>query len=391
MQKLPKAAMLGVLALVAGLSAGAAAHAPAASARAEPLPAAGSVAAPAAESAEKSLIAVLGPNDDPRLSQRTSELVKNVDYLQTLPFDGVVVDIPAGWSAMEKGTRLDYDQEYRDWVEPLDGTLGKLDQNFLRLQVHQPADLFDDAAWGQVAANWAVMARLARAKGFQGIWFDDENYDGAWDKGLFNYEPNAEHDLAATQAKARQRGEEIMRAVVAANPSAKVMVAHSPAEAAPGTPTPQVTYWGPHPDALELSIPFFSGLVTAAGEPGQVIDGGEYYWHRSADDFKVSCAWSRSGMVDDPGSAPMIPAEQRDRWKAMVGCAFGQYNKPYPANDPKTAMTPEIYRTSVANALIGADRYVWAYAEGDDWLLPGGMPARWKQAVEGAVADSKQP
>jgi hypothetical protein len=395
MQKYPRAASLGVAAVLAGPLA--AAQAPAALARVEPLRvstsvmvgpnAAGSVAA----AAQKSLIAVLGPNDDPRLSARTSELVKNLDYLQTLPFDGVVVDIPAGWSAMENGTTLNYDQEYRDWVQPLDGKLGKLDQNFLRLQVHRPANLFDDAVWGQVAANWGVMARLAGAGGFQGIWFDDEYYDGAWDKGLLNYEPNAEHDLATTQEKARQRGEEIMTAVVAANPSAKVMVAHSPAEAAPGTPTPQVTYYGPHFDALELSIPFFAGLLTAAREPGQVIDGGEYYWHRSADDFKVSCEWSRSGIVDDPGSAPMIAVAQRDRWKNMVGCAFGQFNKPYPADDPKKAMTPDVYRKSLANALVGADRFVWAYAEGDDWLVPGGMPVAWKQAVEGAVADSQNP
>jgi hypothetical protein len=123
-----------------------------------------------------------------------------------------------------------------------------------------------------------------------------------------------------------------MRAVVAADPRAKVIMTHSPADAAPGTPTPQVAHWGPKPDAYELSIPFFSGFLAEARGPGQLIDGGQLYWHRTADDFRVSCDWPTSGLVDEPRSVAMIP-------------------------------------------------------EGDDWLVPGGMPADWRGAVVGAVRD----
>ena len=88
-------------------------------------------------------------------------------------------------------------------------------------------DWFDDAGWSNgVLPKVRDLAAAARLLGFAGIAFDQELYPqqggaetATWD---WNY-PGNTHSEAAVRAKARQRGRELMSAIVTAFPGAELM------------------------------------------------------------------------------------------------------------------------------------------------------------------------
>jgi hypothetical protein len=88
-------------------------------------------------------------------------------------------------------------------------------------------DWFADAAWSkQVVPKMKGLAATAKLFGFAGIAFDQELYPqqggvetATWD---WNY-PGNTHSEAAVRAKARQRGRELMSAIVGAFPGAELM------------------------------------------------------------------------------------------------------------------------------------------------------------------------
>ncbi len=290
---------------------------------------------------------------------------------------------------MEPGVVLDFETEYKAWLAQLEGKLGRLDNNFLRVQLHAPGSWTDDGAWAQAAANWGVLAQMSKRAGFEGIWFDNENYDGAWNEGLLTWNEGDPQDADTTRSLAYQRGQQLMQAVVDADPEAKVMFATSPAEGA-RIPDEEVLAGLTMYDfasELELVVPFFSGFLARTERPGQLIDGGELYRLRSQEQFADTLDWRRQGIVNDPEASKAIPEEQRGRWSELIGLAFGQYNQPWDGLE----MNPEIYRSSVGNALKTTDEYVWAYGEKDNWFVPGGMPDEWKVALEGARKDAQLP
>ncbi|MBM3334611.1 hypothetical protein FJY63_08105, partial [Candidatus Sumerlaeota bacterium] len=91
-------------------------------------------------------------------------------------------------------------------------------------------DWFDDAGWAEVALpRMQDLAAAARLLGFDGIAFDEELYPqtgkvttATWD---WNY-PGNTHSEAEVRAKARQRGRELMRAVLDGFPAAEIVVYH---------------------------------------------------------------------------------------------------------------------------------------------------------------------
>src|SRR5690606_38875079 len=96
----------------------------------------------------------------------------------------------------------------------------KLTDNFVIVGANPGnVDWFDDAAWKEVVDHWRIAASIAREGGLKGILFDPEPYTKPF--AQFNYaaQPEREkHTLGAYQAKARQRGQEVVRAIAAEAP-----------------------------------------------------------------------------------------------------------------------------------------------------------------------------
>ena len=82
------------------------------------------------------------------------------------------------------------------------------------------ADWFDDAGWRNLVEHWRIAAWLARQGGLKGILFDPEPYTEPFAQFSYRAQPQRDqHTFAEYQAKARQRGREVMRAIAREYPN----------------------------------------------------------------------------------------------------------------------------------------------------------------------------
>jgi hypothetical protein len=315
----------------------------------------------------------------PSYTNRTPWIVDHIDDIESLPFDGMTVNIPPGWYLMS-GDRWAYDDYFDFWLAPLRGLFHRFRYNFLEIHIDDPGDVFDDAAWQTVVANWADYARAAHDAGFTGFFYDNEEYLGHWLNYPEDYQ-NPTHSLAEYQDQTRLRGRQIGQAIVAAYPGITLLVYQCPCLSEPKTPSEVRARQSGPADENDLDGPFFVGLLEGMAGNGQLIDGGEFYTYRTPTDFDRSYDWRKFGMPSAQTDSAFIPPADRAVWSQRVGIAFATYNRPFPDNVP---MNAQIIRTTLENALRATDEYVWYYTEQDNWLIPGQMGSEWFDAVEGA-------
>lgn len=313
-------------------------------------------------------------------TNRTPYILENIDYIESLPFDGMVVNIAPSWSIM-RGQPVTYDDIYPRWLEPLRGKFQRFTQNFVEVLIDDPGDVFDDAAWKITVENWRAMAAAARDAGFVGIFFDNEEYKGRWLSYPEDY-VNPIHSLSEYQAQTRLRGTQIMEAVVEAFPKVVFLVYHGPYLSEPKTPLEVIAGQAPAGNPSDLSGALFTGFLQGLGPQSQLIDGGEVYAYRTAEDFTRSYEWRKHGLPSVETDSTFITDADRAVWADRVGISYGVYNLPFPTE--AQTMTPEIMRTTLENALRTADQYVWYYTYLDNWLLPDAMPDCWTEAVVNA-------
>jgi hypothetical protein len=315
----------------------------------------------------------------PDVSARTQFITQNEAHIDTLPFDGITVNIPQSWFSMSPDyivTRADL--EY--WLEPL-RDFNSDRNNWLTIVVDDPGDVFDDAAWGAVVENWRLMAEAARDLGFEGIMFDNEEYFGEWQNWPEDYPPEA---LAigkeAYQAQTALRGQQIAEAISSVWPDAKVAFAHGPyisVDPEPGRPTQT----GPG-SLYDLSGPFFTGFAEGAGPNMRMVDGGELYALRSAEEFAWFQDWRSNtvpGKIDWEADPDLIA-----NWDARIDQAGMVYTDEWPIGNPQT---PESLTTTLLNAFDYSEGTVYLYNEVGhiDWLTAGETAPEWLAAVERAV------
>lgn len=93
------------------------------------------------------------------VSARTQFILENRAYIESLPFEGMVINIPASWNAMSPNAIV-IEANVRELLAPLaDFNAGKF--NYLVIENDKPGDLFDDDACGQSTANWRTIAKVA--------------------------------------------------------------------------------------------------------------------------------------------------------------------------------------------------------------------------------------
>jgi hypothetical protein len=316
------------------------------------------------------------------VSARTQSILENRTYIETLPFEGMVINIPASWNAMSPGIAL-VEAEIRDWLAPLaDFNADKA--NFLVIENDKPGDLFDDAAWGQAIANWRVLAKVAKETGFRGILFDNEEYQGHWDDFPRDVaRQDRVRGLAAYQAQAQRRGAQIMQAVREVFATAQIAVAHGPylsVPAGPGAPASILLQAGGWDDQ-ELLGPFFTGLVAGAARDVPVIDAGEIYALRSSADFAGSFAY-RNGL------GPIIPWPTDPNvvanWSVRVDAGHMIYTDTFPTGFPQT---PDSLTQTIQNALPHSEGAIFIFTEEAhaDFFSPDGGADVWIAAIATAL------
>lgn len=304
----------------------------------------------------------------------------HLEYLESLPFDGLaiylrspdlVTNVTAG---VFSGRRL-APEEIDAVLRPVAGLpFRRLLHNFAAVINRNGPDLFDD--WSGVVHNFEALARASRDARLEGLYIDNENYGSRW----LEYPSGVarpQKTLGEYQDQARLRGRQIMEAVVRTYPDITVLFLHGPYLSEPKAPHPLFPDWARQ---NPLTGAFFAGFVEGAGAASTLVDGGELYHLRSAEDFEKSYVWRARDFPSDRVDAAFLPPEVRSRWSSTVTIGFGLYDRPVPG----APMDPEILRGVVERALVRTDRYVWLYIEGPTWLLPsrsGGAPAAWVAAV----------
>lgn len=310
-----------------------------------------------------------------------ASVAANIDFIDTLPFDGITVDIPASMALM-RGEPISYSEMYDDGLAPLSDALSssRIQYNFVMAYIDKPGDVFDDQAWAVTVENWRNLARAARDAGLKGIFFDNEQYYEQW----FNYPEdytNPTRSQREYERKTQQRGREIMEAVSEEFPTIEVLVFHGPYASEPETPPEVRRNQAGLASERELNGPFFVGFLEGLGPRARLIDGGEVYQYRTVADFERSYQWRKIDLPSEETNSSFIPEALRAIWPERVDIAFGVYSKRY----ADEGMNPRIAQKTLTNALNATDKYVWFYNEDHTWLTPGGIPQVWEDTIRAAV------
>ena len=311
----------------------------------------------------------------------TPSFVKeHLAFLETQPFDGLALYLRSPDLSLNVTTSVMSREplaveKIAEVLKPVAGLPFKtLAHNFAAVLTLKTPDLFDD--WSVVLQNFGFLARASREAGLKGIYFDNENYEVRW----ADYPTGVAHPrktLAEYQAQARLRGKQVMRALTAAHPDITVLTLHGPYISEPKAPSPLFPSWHL---SNRLLGPFFAGFVEGAGARARIIDGGELYHLRTAEEFRRSYDWRKTALASDDVDCAYLPREIRARWAEQVEVSFGLYDRPFGGQE----MDPAILERTVTRALKQTDGTVWLYVEGPTFLLPpskGGADADWVAAV----------
>ncbi len=314
------------------------------------------------------------------------DLAEHLDHLEALPFDGITVTVFASWQLMKPGWTFTAD-EVAQSLSAVAGQFEVLDYNFLLVTINDPGDVFDDAAWGPVFANWSALAEAARDAGFAGIFFDVEEYGTPWLNFPEDYAAPSQ-SLDAYREQTRLRGRQMMEAVAAVWPEAEVLFTFGPWLSEPATPDYVRLLQVAGADEYELLGSLFVGFLEGAGPGNRVIDGGECYQYRTDQDFQLAYDWRETGIASDETDSAFIPPYLRPDWGDRVSNSFGVYNIAWKQAEGYP-MNPAIMETTLRNALEHTDDLVWYYNEefadgSGNWYVPGSMPHAWTDAVVAA-------
>jgi len=102
-------------------------------------------------------------------------VVANHTYIDTLPFDGIVVKFPDNQKCLGPGYVANYNTLYSQ-IGPMHNLLVKVRHNYANVLIGNSGmvDPFDD--WTQTQTNFVILAQVCRDAGLDGIIYDSEEY-----------------------------------------------------------------------------------------------------------------------------------------------------------------------------------------------------------------------
>ena len=320
---------------------------------------------------------------------------QHADWIESRPIDGMVINEYLGRNLLNTRLKADspnlldaktgavtYDAAAKD-LSPVKGVFKKFHHNFAKVNfsmVGPPPLLNDDAGW-QIAYESATnYAKAVQDTGLKGVFFDNETYlhpalNGKkadyWlyeDQIAFTGQSQLSLSLSTELGLARRRGRELMQAFVRGYPAVTVIVAHGAHEGCDAWKSRTGHFGMDH----YLLGAFAAGMVEGTSGAATLVDGGEDYDLRSAQDFSFARAW-RKGIAqggDGITKCPFMDATLAANWQTKVSIAFSTFDKERPSlktSDWTPITDVARFRTTLTNALRATDRYVWHYAQWQDW------------------------
>lgn len=366
--------------------------------------------------AQPALIVFAVSNVDP------GYIAQHVQGIESRPFDGIVINDFLGRNLFSSNLKNDapntldagsgavtYEAAAKG-LSPIKGVFSKFHENFAKVNFSMtgpPPLLNDDTGWRIVRQSAANYAKAVSDTGLRGIFFDNEVYifpplsgrkNGAtyWvyedQIALAGQSPSA-MPFPAAVALARQRGRELMQALISGYPAIVVIVAHGPHEGCSSWKSATGHFAMDH----YLLGAFVAGMVEGTSGAATLVDGGEDYDLHTARDFSAAREWRKgtaAGGITHPGSnkCPFMDAALAGSWPARVSIGFSTFDKER-ASLTTNNWTPitdvASFRATLTNALRATDHYVWHYAEWQNWW-GNDMEDRlkpWIEAIEAARRD----
>lgn len=248
-------------------------------------------------------------------------------------------------------------------------------------------DWFDDAGWAIIVDHWRTAARVAKEGGLAGLLFDPESYDTA-QFGYSEQPQRVKHTFEEYEAKARQRGAEVMAAVVGEYPDITIfslfMLSIFNQQAGHPSLALAANRYGLYPA-------FIDGWLDAVPETVTLVDGCE-----SAYRFNSNEAHLQAANIIRNTAQNLISSENRYRYRAQVQVSFGiyldAYVNPPDSNwyiDPGEQTPVQRFEQNLTSALNAADEYVWLYGEQASWWPtphPTAGKQKWTHLLPGVEA-----
>ena len=327
----------------------------------------------------------------------SQQLLDHLAEMEKQPFDGVVLEL-TGHTAEGKSCLLRSTFSSEAWqpawfqtnIDQLRACKCKrFTDNFITVGANPGnVDWFDDAGWGQVVEHWRIAAWIAKQSGCKGLLFDPEPYTPPHAQFGYAAQPGQkQHGFNQYAEKARQRGRQVMQAVVEEYPNITLFCyfMNSVSAAATGRADPRPALategYGLYPAMVD-------GWLDVAPPGVVLVDGCESaYLYNSRQQF-LEAALLMKGACQE-----LVSPENRAKYRAQVQASFGLYLDAYwtPKGSPwyidgRGGSRVERLRINTVDALAAADEYVWVYGEQFRWWPTANgrvQPKTWPDALPG--------
>jgi len=308
-------------------------------------------------------------------SPDTAQLRRDIRWMEQSPFDGAVIyahglesdgspfDARAAFntghweSACFSNAMADLKAARSD----------KLTDNFLIFGANPGnVDWFDDAGWREIREHCRLLARLAHEGGLRGLLFDPEPYTEPYKQFSYrNQVGRGGHSFEDYCRQARQRGHEVMEAIVAECPDAVLYAYFLFSECSHALGTGIDPQAGLSNGGYGLLPSFADGLLDRMPARITLIDGNEGAYRYNSD-----AAFDAAFVRIKNACQALVSPENRAKFRAQVQVSHGIYLDAY-VNPPSSPWYidglggPRVDRleANVASALRAADQYVWVYGD----------------------------
>jgi hypothetical protein len=267
-------------------------------------------------------------------------LADHIDEMERQPFDGTVMMIRHDEARTGKLENVFEDEVwqpswFREVVDQITAVeFSRFTDNFLRLMAvtSSEIDWFDDVGWANIVEHWRLAAWTARQSGLKGIAFDPEGYktDRWRDFAQFSYLVQPQRDrysFAEYYDWARQRGREVLEAIVAEYPEITLFCffMNSVLKRTAGYANPQLASRALlEYSAYTLYPAFINGWLDVAPPMVTFVDGCE-----NAYLFNSQQEYLKADLDVRKTCQELVATENRDKYKTQVQVGFGVYLDAY--------------------------------------------------------------
>lgn len=306
---------------------------------------------------------------------RSLQSDKFIEEVNNSPFDGVIFSAKLASREAFSGDSLSQtviDDEFKDMTP---STFSRPMHNYVRIHVDTIKGGFNTKNINTFANNFKRFAKAAKAAGFEGIAFDNEDY---W-ADPWVWSENASENLACPGLTREECGQSaynagrvMMNAILDEwedvhfmpffgiwlrnEASWDVIMAHSPGN----------NWYNANKVEAEFLVGAYSAIHDRKTENPSIkakfIDGGETYGMRKREDFKAIADHYRTEL---PATSKHFPDRLRQSYADNVAIAFGIYDFRDGLFGVPT-LTPNECKEMIMNGKKEAE-YLWFYPELHDW------------------------